>query len=157
MANDSRPTRRSFMKTAPALIAAPAAAAGFASFALSDSALASAKQSNADSDSDEHHRGEKIWSNQYWAMRGDTKLFMFRKRLGAPHPAETPMPVLFLVHGSSISSVNSFDLKMPGHGEYSLMDDSAATDTTCGRWISRATDARTRAAAIQILQMVSRI
>ncbi len=31
-------------------------------------------------------------------------------------------PVLFLVHGSSISSRPSFDLTVPGHGEYSVMN-----------------------------------
>jgi alpha-beta hydrolase superfamily lysophospholipase len=32
------------------------------------------------------------------------------------------LPVLSLVHGSSTSSRSSFDLTVPGHGEYSLMD-----------------------------------
>ena len=32
------------------------------------------------------------------------------------------MPVLFLVHGSSMSSRSTFDLATPGLGEYSLMD-----------------------------------
>ena len=34
----------------------------------------------------------------------------------------TPRPVLFLVHGSSISARSSFDLAVPGHGEYSTMN-----------------------------------
>jgi pimeloyl-ACP methyl ester carboxylesterase len=64
----------------------------------------------------------KIWSHDYWANKADVKLYMFRKRLGAPQSGETPLPVLFLVHGSSNSSRASFDLHVPGHGEYSLMD-----------------------------------
>ena len=32
------------------------------------------------------------------------------------------LPVLFLVHGSSVSSRPSFDLTVPGHGEYSVMN-----------------------------------
>src|SRR5580692_2448622 len=64
----------------------------------------------------------KIWSGQYWAKKGDLALYIFRKRLGTPRPEETPKPILFLAHGSSVSSRPSFDLTVPGHGEYSLMD-----------------------------------
>jgi alpha-beta hydrolase superfamily lysophospholipase len=68
----------------------------------------------------------KIWSNEYWAKKhtdsGDVSLSMFRKRAAAPKPGETPLPVLFLVHGSSVSSRPSFDLTVPGHGEYSVMN-----------------------------------
>ena len=32
------------------------------------------------------------------------------------------MPVLFLAHGSSVSSRPSFDLTVPGHDDYSLMN-----------------------------------
>jgi pimeloyl-ACP methyl ester carboxylesterase len=46
---------------------------------------------------------------------------MYRKRMGAPKSGAAPLPVLFLTHGSSISS-KSFDLNVPGDGEYSLMD-----------------------------------
>ncbi len=62
------------------------------------------------------------WSGEYWAHKGDVKLYLFRKRLGAPAPGEPPRPVLFLVHGSSISARPTFDLTVPGRGEYSLMD-----------------------------------
>jgi pimeloyl-ACP methyl ester carboxylesterase len=41
--------------------------------------------------------------------------------VGAPQAGKPALPVLFLVHGSSISST-SFDLTVPGKGEYSLMD-----------------------------------
>jgi alpha-beta hydrolase superfamily lysophospholipase len=64
---------------------------------------------------------EKIWSNEYWAQKKDVKLYLFRKRAGAPQAGKPALPVLFLVHGSSISST-SFDLTVPGKGEYSLMD-----------------------------------
>jgi pimeloyl-ACP methyl ester carboxylesterase len=62
-----------------------------------------------------------IWSAEYWAKKGDVPLYLFRKRVGAPKPGEPPLPVLFLVHGSSIS-YRVFDLNVPGHGEYSLMN-----------------------------------
>ena len=62
-----------------------------------------------------------VWSSEYWAKKGDVPLYMFRKRVGAPKPGEAPLPVLFLVHGSSVTW-RVFDLHVPGKGEYSLMD-----------------------------------
>jgi alpha-beta hydrolase superfamily lysophospholipase len=64
----------------------------------------------------------KIWRQEYWAKKGDVSLYLFRKRSNAPKAAAQPLPVLFLVHGSSISSRPSFDLTVPGHGEYSVMN-----------------------------------
>ena len=64
----------------------------------------------------------KVWSAEYWAQKGSAKLYMFRKRAGAPKAGEAPRPVLMLVHGSSNSSRSSFDLTPPGHGEYSVMN-----------------------------------
>jgi len=63
-----------------------------------------------------------IWSAEYWAKKGDVKLNLWRKRVGAPKPGEAPLPVVFLVHGSSNSSRSSYDLTVPGKGEYSLMN-----------------------------------
>jgi alpha-beta hydrolase superfamily lysophospholipase len=62
-----------------------------------------------------------IWSSEYWAKKGDIPLWMFRKRVGAPRAGEAARPVLFLVHGSSVDS-RCFDLTVPGHGEYSMMN-----------------------------------
>src|SRR5580700_5444729 len=64
----------------------------------------------------------KVWSNEYWAQKGDVKLYMFRKRATAPKAGEKPLPVLMLVHGSSNSARSSFDLATPGKGEYSVMN-----------------------------------
>jgi alpha-beta hydrolase superfamily lysophospholipase len=64
----------------------------------------------------------RLWSGEYWARKGDVSLYMFRKRRAPPRRGEKPLPVLFLVHGSSISSRPSFDLTVPGHGEYSVMN-----------------------------------
>src|SRR5258706_14410199 len=61
----------------------------------------------------------KVWSNEYWAQKGDVKLYMFRKRAAAPKAGEKPLPVLLLIHGSSNSGRSSFDLATPGKGEYS--------------------------------------
>src|SRR5947207_3335377 len=63
-----------------------------------------------------------FWSRDYWAKKGDVSLYMFRKRARAPKAGEAPLPVLFLVHGSSNSSRSSFDLSALGHGEYSMMN-----------------------------------
>jgi len=62
-----------------------------------------------------------IWSHQYWAQKGDVKLALYRRRVGQPGPGGKPLPVLFLVHGSSLSALSSYDLDVPG-SEYSMMD-----------------------------------
>src|ERR1700761_9099347 len=48
--------------------------------------------------------GGEIWSSEYWAKKGDVPLWMFRKRVGAPKVGEPSKPVLFFVHGSSVTS-----------------------------------------------------
>ncbi len=64
----------------------------------------------------------EIWSAEYWAIKGDVKLNMWRKRVGAPRPGEAATPIVFLAHGSSNSARSSYDLTVPGKGEYSLMN-----------------------------------
>ena len=59
----------------------------------------------------------EIWSGEYWAHKGNVKLYMFRKRLTAPVANAPPQPVLFLVHGSSLSSRSTYDLTVPGAGD----------------------------------------
>jgi pimeloyl-ACP methyl ester carboxylesterase len=63
-----------------------------------------------------------IQSSEYWAHKGSVKLNLFRKRMGTTGPGQDKLPVLFLVHGSSLSARASYDLQVPGHGQYSLMD-----------------------------------
>jgi len=63
----------------------------------------------------------EIWSAEYWTKKGDVPLYLFRKRLGAPKAGEAARPVIFLVHGSSVTW-RIFDLDTPGHGEYSMMN-----------------------------------
>ena len=48
---------------------------------------------------------------------------MFRKRVDAPESGKRP--VLFLAHGSSVSSRPTFDLKVPGRGNYSMLNQFA--------------------------------
>ncbi|HME22425.1 MAG TPA: alpha/beta fold hydrolase [Acetobacteraceae bacterium] len=64
---------------------------------------------------------EAIVLTEYWAAKqrdgAEIRLAMYRKRIG-----NAARPVLFLVHGSSTSARSSFDLTVPGHDDYSMMD-----------------------------------
>jgi pimeloyl-ACP methyl ester carboxylesterase len=61
----------------------------------------------------------KIVDAEYWARKGAVKLYLYRKRLAA---TQAGAPLLFLVHGSSISGRSTFDLTVPGQTNYSMMD-----------------------------------
>ena len=74
--------------------------------------------------------GGEIWSSEYWAKKGDVPLWMFRKRVGAPKAGEPSKPVLFFVHGSSVTS-RCFDFTFNGGGEYSVMDEFARYGFDC--------------------------
>jgi pimeloyl-ACP methyl ester carboxylesterase len=72
----------------------------------------------------------EIWSGEYWTKKGDIPLWMYRKRIGAPKPGEPARPVVFFVHGSSVTS-RVFDLNVPGKGEYSVMNEFARYGFDC--------------------------
>src|SRR5688572_3437609 len=57
---------------------------------------------------------ETFWNQRYEAMKGNVKLQLYRRRLKAPVAGERPLPVLILVHGSSMSTMPTFDLTVPG-------------------------------------------
>jgi pimeloyl-ACP methyl ester carboxylesterase len=60
-----------------------------------------------------------ITAQDHWAMKGDVKLFVFRKFKDTP----AGKPVLVLIHGSSLCALPSYDLRVPGReSEYSMMD-----------------------------------
>src|SRR5229473_1502761 len=61
---------------------------------------------------------EEFVTADYWAKKGDVPLYLYRKQLrGRPESgAAEPRPVLFLVHGSSISGRSTYDLTVPGAG-----------------------------------------
>ena len=63
-----------------------------------------------------------IVRSEYWAKKGEVSLYLFRKRLAAQAAGGTARPALFFVHGSSNSAGTSFDLAVPGKGEYSIMN-----------------------------------
>ena len=68
----------------------------------------------------------KLIGRDYWTVKErngtQIRLAMYRKQLEEPTADGSARPVLFLVHGSSISARPSFDLSVPGRGEYSLMN-----------------------------------
>lgn len=66
-----------------------------------------------------------IQSFEYWTRKGNVELYIYRKRLRAPDSGKEPLPVLFLVHGSSFCGRSGFDMHPPGHRDYSLMDEFA--------------------------------
>jgi len=61
-----------------------------------------------------------IVATEYWVKKGPVDLYVFRKRDDSL--AKGTAPVLFLMHGSSLSAIPSFDLHIPGHTGYSVMD-----------------------------------
>jgi pimeloyl-ACP methyl ester carboxylesterase len=75
-------------------------------------------------------QGEEIWSSEYWAKKGDVPLWMYRKRVGAPQAGEPSRPVVFFVHGSSVTS-RVFDVSVPAKGEYSVMNEFARYGFDC--------------------------
>jgi pimeloyl-ACP methyl ester carboxylesterase len=66
----------------------------------------------------------RIVAEEHWVTKGDVRLYVYRKRM-VDDAAATPKPVVFLVHGSSFSGRGGYDLQVPGHPGYSMMDDFA--------------------------------
>jgi alpha-beta hydrolase superfamily lysophospholipase len=65
-------------------------------------------------------QGTAIVAEEHWARKGAVDLYVYRKRVIGEGGAARP--VLFLVHGSTFSSRGSYDLQVPGHQGYSMMD-----------------------------------
>ena len=59
-----------------------------------------------------------VQGTQHWVLHEELRLFVWEKYQGSPQGK----PVLVLAHGSATAGRESFDLKVPGHPEYSLMD-----------------------------------
>jgi alpha-beta hydrolase superfamily lysophospholipase len=104
------PARRSILKGAGLGIGA-GLVSGLASAQAQTTGAASAQAADG-----------PVWSSEYWANKGSVKLNLWRKRVGAPRAGEQALPILFLVHGSSNSTRSSYDLTVPGKGEYSFMN-----------------------------------
>ncbi len=63
-----------------------------------------------------------LLNKEYAARKGAVSLAMYRKRMSAAESGQLSLPVLFLVHGSSLSARTSYDLTVPGSEEYSMMN-----------------------------------
>jgi pimeloyl-ACP methyl ester carboxylesterase len=60
-----------------------------------------------------------VTGQEHWTRKGDVKLFLWEKYTGAPDAAK---PTVLFVHGSSMASQPTFDLKVPGRPDSSAMD-----------------------------------
>jgi pimeloyl-ACP methyl ester carboxylesterase len=71
-----------------------------------------------------------ITGAEHWTRKGDVKLFLWRK---SPPSGAALKGTIFFVHGSSMASQPTFDLKVPGRADSSVMDWFAARgfDTWC--------------------------
>jgi pimeloyl-ACP methyl ester carboxylesterase len=71
----------------------------------------------------------EVQGRDHWTDKGDVRLFLFEKSTDRQNPKGT---VLF-VHGSSMASQPTFDLKVPGRPDSSVMDwfVSRGFDTWC--------------------------
>jgi alpha-beta hydrolase superfamily lysophospholipase len=98
-----------------------AAGAGLAS-SLASTLLAGAAQAQTPAAAET----AAFFTAEYTAKKGDISLQLYRKRVGAPGTGgAASKPVLFLVHGSSNGALSSYDLTVPGKGEYSMMNEFA--------------------------------
>ena len=62
----------------------------------------------------------KITAQEHWVMKGDVKLYVYRKFMNGVKNKQRP--ILFLVHGSTFASRGSYDLNVPGRTGYSAME-----------------------------------
>ncbi len=61
----------------------------------------------------------KVTGQEHWTHKGDIKLFLWEKYVGKP---DANRPTVLFVHGSSMASQPTFDLKVPGRPDSSAMD-----------------------------------
>ena len=71
-----------------------------------------------------------IVGREHWTKKGDVRLFLWQK---SPADAKRKAGTILFVHGSSMASQPTFDLKVPGRPDSSVMDWFAARgfDTWC--------------------------
>jgi len=60
-----------------------------------------------------------VSGQEHWTRKGDIKLFLWEKYVGSP---DAYKPTILFVHGSSMASQPTFDLKVPGRPDSSAMD-----------------------------------
>jgi len=54
---------------------------------------------------------------EHWIKKGDVRLFLWQKS-----PNSTPRGTILFVHGSSMASQPTYDLKVPGRAHSSAME-----------------------------------
>ena len=64
---------------------------------------------------------------EHWTKKGDVRLFLWEKFVGAPDDK----PAVLFVHGSSMASQPTFDLKVAGQADSSVMDWFARRGFVC--------------------------
>lgn len=64
---------------------------------------------------------------EHWTAKGDVRLFLWEKYVGAPEDK----PAILFVHGSSMASQPTFDLTVPGRPDSSVMDWFAQRGFVC--------------------------
>jgi pimeloyl-ACP methyl ester carboxylesterase len=64
-------------------------------------------------------QSQAVTGNEHWTKKGDIKLFLWEKYVGSPDASK---PTVLFVHGSSMASQPTFDLKVPGRPDSSAMD-----------------------------------
>ena len=69
----------------------------------------------------------RVIGNEHWAHKGDVRLFLWEKYVGAPDGK----PAVLFVHGSSMASQPTFDLTVPGRPDSSVMDWFAERGFAC--------------------------
>src|ERR1700739_2888322 len=69
-----------------------------------------------------------IRGEEHWATKGDVRLFLWEKYAGDP---SGPEGIILFVHGSSMASQPTFDLKVPGRPDSSAMEWFAARGYDC--------------------------
>jgi pimeloyl-ACP methyl ester carboxylesterase len=69
----------------------------------------------------------KVTGVEHWTHKGDVRLFLWEKFVGAPDRK----PAVLFVHGSSMASQPTFDLTVPGRPDSSVMDWFAQRGFVC--------------------------
>jgi pimeloyl-ACP methyl ester carboxylesterase len=69
----------------------------------------------------------KVTGTEHWTTKGDVRLFLWEKVVGAPQGK----PTVLFVHGSSMASQPTFDLTVPGRPDSSVMDWFAQRGFAC--------------------------
>jgi len=71
---------------------------------------------------------EPVTGVEHWTAKGDVRLFLWEKFVGTPAGGRG---IVLFVHGSSMASQPTFDLRVPGQPDISVMDVFARAGYDC--------------------------